>query len=208
MRELENGFVDGIRNRNLYIDLVAGKDGKLPYRYDILNGRPLNDNVPLVRMMNSVNPFYVNPATNPTRELLFRSGVDLKLTFNTGPNNESLEGRPDLKSKWQYYVSQQNIEAQLENLFKDRQVVQSILDMEEDRSAGRRYEASETFHVPLIEQVLKTAKTTAWAQLMNDSTDLQELNNKARLEALSGKLRKQGDRGQANNIEEILSIAK
>jgi hypothetical protein len=43
---------------------------------------------------------------------------------------------------------------------------------------------------------------------MNDSTDLQELNNKARLEALSGKLRKQGDRGQANNIEEILSIAK
>jgi hypothetical protein len=43
---------------------------------------------------------------------------------------------------------------------------------------------------------------------MNDSTDLQELNNKARLEALSGKLRKQGDRSQANNIEEILSIAK
>ena len=208
MRELENGFVDGIRNRNLYIDLLAGKDGKLPYRYDILNGQPLNDNVPLVRMMNSVNPFYVNPATNPTRELLFRSGVDLKLTFNTGPNNESLEGRPDLKSKWQYYVSQQNIEAQLENLFKDRQVVQSILDMEEDRAAGRRYEASETFHVPLIEQVLKNAKTTAWAQLMNDSTDLQELNNKARLEALSGKLRKQGDRGQANNIEQILSIAK
>jgi hypothetical protein len=43
---------------------------------------------------------------------------------------------------------------------------------------------------------------------MNDSADLQELNNKARLEALSGKLRQQGDRGQANNIEELLSIAK
>lgn len=208
MRELEEGFVDGIRNRNLYLDLVAGKDGKLPYRYDILNGQPLNDNVPLVRLMNAVNPFYVNPATNPTRELLFRSGIDLKLTFNTGPEGESLEGRPDLKSKWQYYVSQQNIEAQLEQVFKDRQVVQSILDMEEDRAAGRRYEASETFHVPIIEKILKNAKSVAWTQLMNDSPDLQALNEQARFAALSGKLRKQGKRTEANSIEEILSITK
>lgn len=208
MRELEDGFVDAIRNRNLYVDLVAGKDGKLPYRYDILNGQRLNDNLPIVRLLNSVNPFYINPATNPTRELLFRSGVDLKLTFNTGPQGESLEGRPDLKSKWQYYVSQQNIEAQLEQLFKDRQVVQSILDMEEDRAAGRRYEASETFHVPIIEKILKNAKSTAWAQLMNDSPDLQALNEQARFAALSGTLRKQGNRTEANSIEELLSITK
>lgn len=208
MRELEDGFVDAIRNRNLYVDLVAGKDGKLPYRYDILNGQKLNDNLPIVRLMNAVNPFFVNPATTPTRELLFRSGVDLKLTFNTGPQGESLEGRPDLKSKWQYYVSQQNIEAQLERLFKDRQVVQSILDMEEDRAAGRRYEASETFHVPLIERILKEAKSTAWAQLMNDSPDLQALNEQARFAALSGTLRKQGNRTEANSIEELLSITK
>jgi hypothetical protein len=208
MRELEKGFLDGIRNRNLYLDLVAGKDGKLPYRYDILDGRPINDSLPIVRLMNAVNPFYINPATNPTRELLFRSGVDLKLTFNTGPNNESLEGHPELKSKWQYYVSKQNIEAQLETLFKDKAVIKSILDMEEDRAAGRRYETSETFHVPLINNILKKAKSNAWAQLMSDTPEVRELNEQSRLETLSGRYRKMGSREKANEIEDLLSIIK
>jgi hypothetical protein len=208
MRELEKGFLDGIRNRNLYLDLVAGKDGKLPYRYDILDGRPINDSLPIVRLMNAVNPFYINPATNPTRELLFRSGVDLKLTFNTGPNNESLEGHPELKSKWQYYVSKQNIEAELETLFKDKAVIKSILDMEEDRAAGRRYETSETFHVPLINNILKKAKSNAWAQLMSDTPEVRELNEQSRLETLSGRYRKMGSREKANEIEDLLSIIK
>lgn len=204
-RELESGFLESIRNRNLWTDLT-GDGGRLPYRYDILNGQPLNDHIPIVRLNNAINPFMINPGTNPTRELLFRSGVDLKLTFNTGPNNESLEGNPELKSKWQYYIGKQNVEGQLTELFKDRQVVQSIIDMEEDRAANRVYEADETFHVPLIERVLKDAKQTAWQQMMNDSPDVQELNQKATLEALSGKLRKQGKREQANDIEQILAV--
>lgn len=208
MRELEKGFLDGIRNRNLYLDLVAGEDGKLPYRYDILDGRPINDSLPIVRLMNAVNPFYINPATNPTRELLFRSGVDLKLTFNTGPNNESLEGNPDLKSKWQYYISKQNIEGQLQTLFKDKAVIKSILDMEEDRAAGRRYETSETFHVPLINNILKKAKSNAWAELMSDTPEVRELNEQSRLETLSGRYRKMGSREKANEIEDLLSIIK
>lgn len=208
MRELETGFLDSIRNRNLYIDLVAGKDGKLPYRYDILNGRPVNDHIPFIRMLNSVNPFYINPSTNPTRELIFRSGLDLRTTFNTGPNGESLEGQPELKSKWQYYLSQQNLEDQLATLFKDRQVVQSIFDMEEDRAAGRRYEASETFHVPLMAQIINESKKIAWAQLLAESPDAQELANQARLSSLGSKLRKSGDRDQANYIEDLISIPK
>ena len=36
-----------------------------------------------------------------------RSGLNLKQTFNTGPNGEDLEGHPDLKSKFQFYMGQQ-----------------------------------------------------------------------------------------------------
>ena len=41
MRELEGGFMNSIRNRNLWSELVVDKEGRLPYRYDILDGTPL-----------------------------------------------------------------------------------------------------------------------------------------------------------------------
>ena len=120
------------------------------YRYDILDGKPLRDYDLPTRLWNSVAPFMVNHTVSPTRDLLFRSGVDMKLTFNTGPNKESLEGRPDLKSKYQYYVSKQNLEEKFNNLFQDPRIVDSIIKMENDRANGRRYEAGDTFHNALI----------------------------------------------------------
>lgn len=206
MRELEKGFQQSIYNRNLYVDVVSGVTPN--YRYDILNGQPLQDYNLAVRLWNGVAPFMVNPTVNPTRDLLFRSGVDLKLTFNTGPNKESLEGRPDLKSKYQYYVSQQNIEGKLQALFQDPKVIESIVQMENDRDNGRRYDAATTFHNSRIERILKEAKVNAWQHLMNDSADIQQLNQQARLEALAATQRKQGNSQRADQVQQLLDIAK
>jgi hypothetical protein len=206
MRELEKGFQQSIYNRNLYVDVVSGVTPN--YRYDILNGQPLQDYNLAVRLWNGVSPFMVNPTVNPTRDLLFRSGVDLKLTFNTGPNKESLEGRPDLKSKFQYYVSQQNIEGKLQALFQDPKVIESIVQMENDRDNGRRYDASTTFHNARIERILKEAKVNAWQHLMNDTPDIQQLNQQARLEALAATQRKQGNSQRADQVQQLLDIAK
>ena len=206
MRELEKGFAESIYNRNLFVDIMPGNEPS--YRYDILDGRPLNDYDLPTRLWNSVSPFMVNPTVSPTRDLLFRSGVDLKLTFNTGPNKESLEGRADLKSKFQYYVSQQNIEEKLNRLFTDPRVVESIIKMENDRANGRRYDAGDTFHNALIERVLKDAKNTAWQMMMNDSPDIQQLNQQARMEGLAATQRRQGQSKKADQIQELLELNK
>jgi hypothetical protein len=150
----------------------------------------------------------INPVVTPTRDLLFRSGVDLKLTFNTGPNKESLEGRPDLKSKFQYYVSQQNIEEKLNRLFQDPKVVESIIKMENDRDNGRRYEAADTFHNALIEKVLQTAKKNAWQHLMQDSPDIQQLNQQAQIEGLAATQRKQGNSKRADQLQTLVEMSK
>ena len=48
---------------------------KLPYRYDVLNGEPLRDWIPLTRLVNGILPINLNVGTtNETRELLMRSG--------------------------------------------------------------------------------------------------------------------------------------
>jgi hypothetical protein len=206
MRELEKGFMQSIYNRNLYVDVIPGSTPN--YRYDILNGQPLQDYDLPVRLWNSVSPFMINPVVTPTRDLLFRSGVDLKLTFNTGPNKESLEGRPDLKSKFQYYVSQQNIEEKLNRLFQDPKVVESIIKMENDRDNGRRYEAADTFHNALIEKVLQTAKKNAWQHLMQDSPDIQQLNQQAQIEGLAATQRKQGNSKRADQLQTLVEMSK
>jgi hypothetical protein len=206
MRELEKGFLQSIYNRNLYVDLIPGNTPN--YRYDILNGQPLQDYDLPTRLWNGVSPFMVNPTVNPTRDLLYRSGVDLKLTFNTGPNKESLEGRPDLKSKFQYYISQQNIEEKLNKLFQDPKVVESIIKMENDRDNGRRYEAADTFHNALIERVLKEAKQNAWKHMSQDTPDIQQLNTLARQEGLAATQRKQGNHRRADQLQTIIEMSK
>ena len=208
MRELESGFIAGIKNRNLWTDLLPGDDGTLPYRYDILNGQVLNDYDPMTRMWNSISPFYINVGTNPTRELLFRSGVDLKLTFNTGPNGEALKGRDSMRSKYQYYVGKQNVEAQLAELFKDPKIINSIQEMEEDRNAGRRFDPKDTLHNSRIMAILNQAKVIAWQQLRSTDEEYKQLEQATLQQKTADNARKQGQSDRARAIEDLISIPK
>ena len=208
MRELESGFIDGVKNRNLWSDILPGDDGTLPYRYDILNGSVLRDYDPMTRIWNSVSPFYINVGTTPTREMLFRSGLDLKVTFNTGPNSEPLNGMPAVKSKYQYYIGRQNLEKQLETLFKNPQIIKSIQDMEENRSAGRRQDPQATLHNELIKKIINAAKKKAWAEMQAGDPELQELTQNSLKQKAANNARKSGQNERANAIQQLVKIPK
>jgi hypothetical protein len=212
MRELESGFWQSIQNRNLWADVFL-KEGKLPYRYDVLNGEPLRDWEPITRLVNAILPINLNiGTTNETRELLMRSGLNLKQTFNTGPNGENLEGMSDLKSKFNFYMGQQNSEAMLAEVMTD-QVKASILRMEEDRANGRSYEPRNTEHGVIIHQVFKTAKATAWNLLLEDpeyGATAQALEEAHNLKKIQDNYRIGGDfeadRALDPDIEKIKNI--
>jgi hypothetical protein len=198
MRELDNGIQDSIRNRNLYAELMAGPDGKLPYRHDILTGARINDYDFMTRAFNAVSPFQINLGSTPTRDLFFRSGIDAKTTFNTGPNNEVLT--PQMKSKYQYLIGKQNLEAQLTAEFQNPQMLESILNMERDRAAGRPYTVDETLHGARIKTILENAKKQAWMELQVTEDNVAELVQTQSIRQLSKKARQSGDSERANAL--------
>lgn len=198
MRELQSGVWDSIRNRNLWSDVITADGTHLPYRYDVLNGTKIKDYDFMTRMFNAVSPFQINLGTTPTRELLFRSLYDIKTSVNVGPDNEVLT--PSMKSKYQYLIGKQNIEAQLDSLFQNPSVVKSILDMEADRAANRRYDPMTTLHNDQINQIFNRAKRQAWSELrFGDEAVAQEVSNAA-LTKLAGQRRKVGAAEDANAI--------
>ena len=202
MRELESGFWQSVGNRNLWADLMPGTDGLLPYKYDILDGSKIKAYDPMTRLYNAISPFQVNIGTNATRELLMRSGLNLKQTFNTGPDGTSLRKLPEMRSKFQFLMSQQKIEEQLTELFKNPQIVQSIYDMEGDRAAGQTYAPKDTLHGPFIRTIFRNAKRRAWNQMIEDgdktAKQLQELHRYQEIEA---RHRKSGDKKRADRMQ-------
>ena len=203
MRELESGFWQSVGNRNLWADVIT-KDGFMPYKYDILDGEKIRFWDPMTRLVNGILPFSINVGTNETRELLMRSGVDLVTTFGSGPDGESLEGYPDLKSKYQFYMGQQGLEGKLAELFTNPDIRRSIHDMERNRERGSIYDIDGTLHGPLIENLFYKAKEAAWQQMLTDpelGTQLRHLEKLHDLRLLGERRAQAGDRKGARNIE-------
>tara|TARA_R100000655_G_scaffold89209_1_gene129673 strand:+ start:1123 stop:5070 length:3948 start_codon:yes stop_codon:yes gene_type:complete len=192
MRELESGFLQSIGNRNLWADVLTNGE-IIPYRYDILNGEKIRDWDPVTRLSNAILPFNINVGTNPTREWLFRSGVNFKQTFNTGPDGQSLEGHPNLKSQYQFYLGQQNVEAQLEPFFEHPEIQESIETMEKHRSSGRTHQAHQTMHGKELQSILREAKKRAWNMLLENSPEGRALDQAHKLNKLGDKARIQGN---------------
>jgi hypothetical protein len=86
--------------------------------------------------------------------------------------------------------------------------MQSILDMEEDRDAGRKYDTKGTLHGTEIMRVITTAKKLAWQQLMQEDSRAATLKEQKALESVKTKQRKGGNNTKANQIEDLLSFPK
>jgi len=175
MRELNSGWGDAIRNRNLITENIAG-GGALPIKYDMLNGRPVREYDFVTRMFNVFSPVQLNLDQGPGRKLLFDSGYDLRMSTYYGPDGTDLTDSPNLRSQFQKYIGDQNLELQLNKLAQDPRVIRSMQTMIRDRESGNRgIDARKAYmHNILIDRLFKQARKRAWG-LMKQDQEVQAL---------------------------------
>ena len=169
MKELNKGWQDTFRNRNLIFENIASEP--LPVKYDMLNGAPIREYDFVTRMWNAVIPVSLNLDQGPGRKLLFDSGYDLRLSTYYGPDGTDLTESPRLRSEFQRYIGMQNIEKQLNKLAEDPRVQNSIREMNEDLRSGRREldPMKSYLHNKLIRQLFYRARLKAWAMMKANS---------------------------------------
>jgi hypothetical protein len=171
-RELDSGFWDSIRNRNLFMEQVAGED-ELPIKYDILNGQPIKNWNPATRMFNAISPIQLNFDQSPGRQLLIQSNYPLRTTAMSSPNGISLANSPSVRSKYQKALGDQDLELQLAKLAQNPEVIESLARMEEDIRTGRHkrppgISPMSYTHNILIQALMKRAQSRAWASIQTD----------------------------------------
>jgi len=167
-RELNSGFEDQVRNRNLALEQLT--DDKLPIKYDILTGRPIKDWNPLVRLYNAISPVSLNHDQSPGRAFLMRSNFDLSVTFMTAPDGTKLHDSPEARSLFQKAIGDQNIEKKLAKLAERPDIQESLKLMEYHIRTGLRgkYKPMDYTHNKLIAKIFRQAKVKAWAMIQSD----------------------------------------
>ena len=197
-RELNSGIIQSIRNRNKFFDTLPGND--LPIKYDILAPRPVNPYDFMTRAYNMFSPVQMNLDNSPGRELLFRSGYDMRLSVLFSPDGDDLTKEPVLRSKFQQAIGKQNLEVDLIKLSKDPRIIASIEQMDKDRAAGNRadFEPMDYYHNKVIRRLFARAERIAWAEVSGDAR-AQEI----RKERLEKKIQRQEKGRQSGNILNI-----
>ena len=176
MREIGSGIDQSIRNRNLISELIAPK--ALPIKYDMLNGNPIRDYDFFTRAFNAISPVSLNLTLSPGRQFLFESGYDLRLSTYYAPDSTNLTDQPEIRSKFQRAIGQQNLERKLDKLATNPKALASLAEMQKDIRDGKRaqYDARNYWHNGKIDQLFQEARRKAWASIMMDP-DIQEIIN-------------------------------
>ncbi len=182
MKELNSGFADQIRNRNLFMEGFAGE--QLPTKYDILTGQPVRDWDPLTRMYNAISPISLNFDGSKGRQLLMNSNYDLRVTTLTAPDGTSLAEHSKLRSEFQRLIGLQNLEAHLSKLADDPRVQQSLIEMEYDLMKGFKERNPMNYaHNKLINGLFQRARALAWAQMRSDPNVMMLIRARKKEEA-------------------------
>ena len=167
-RELQSGFADSIRNRNLLSEQLT--TDPLPIKYDILTGKPLKDwDVP-TRLFNAISPVNFNLDQSDGRKFLFRSNYDMRLSTTTAPDSTDLSNSPSVRSKFQQAIGLQGLDRELERIASNPDAIQSMAEMEEDleRDGGMGIDPMKYRHNQLIHRAMTKARKQAWASLRDD----------------------------------------
>ena len=171
MKEINSGIGQSLRNRNLFLEGLAGS-GAVPNKYDMLTGRPIRDWDFPTRMFNAISPFNISLDYSPGRKLLFDSGYDLRTTtysYTQGGLNVSFKDHPHIRSMFQKAIGDQNLQYELDLLAKDPQIVASVKQMEADTWNGNRAldPMKAYYHTDIIKKLFDSAKKKAWAKIKN-----------------------------------------
>ena len=203
MKELGSGIGDAIRNRNLISEGLAGQP--LPAKFDMLNGKPIRNHDFVTRMWNMFIPVSLNLDQGPGRKLLFDSGYDLRMSTYYAPDGTDLSDSPVLRSKFQEYIGQENLELKLDKLADDPRVQNSLRAMQEDLKAGRREmdPMKAYLHNKLIKNLFDRARKRAWAKMKKNNvvqTLIEEDRRRKIVEMQSLK--------RTSEVQNVLSIPK
>ena len=169
MKELNAGIGQSLRNRNLFLEGLAG-EGAVPTKYDMLTGKPIRDWDFPTRMFNAVSPFNISLDYSPGRKLLFDSGYDLRTTtysYTFGGLNVSFKNHPHIRSMFQKAIGEQNLQYELDLLAKDPQIIASVKSMEADTWNGNRERdpMKAYYHNDMIKALFDRAKKNAWRKI-------------------------------------------
>ena len=203
-RELNSGIGDALRNRNLLFEKFPGED--LPIKFDLLTGNPIKDWDPLTRFWNAFSPVQLNLDYSEGRELLFKSGYNLRMStyYSPGPNSINLTDSPMIRSKFQKAIGDLNLEKELTKLSRNKKIQASILEMEKDIRNGNRgdYESKDYYHNKMIGQLFTRVRKQAWLNIKGDEL-IQNLSQ----EQLGKKLQRKKKTHQTS-FEPVLTIYK
>ena len=174
MRELSSHIGDSVRNRNLLFEYGPGAD--LPKKYDMLNGKVINDWWFPHQLWQSTIPIGLQSTQGPGRTLLFNSNYDLRMSTYTAPDGTNLSDHPEIRSRFQKAIGDQNLEAELNRLANRKDIQNSLAHMEADLKAGKReMDPMKAYtHNLGIRQLFTKARNRAWASLRSDP-DVQKL---------------------------------
>jgi hypothetical protein len=181
MRELNKDLVDSIRNRNLATERlgIKGLTGKLPVKYDILNGQPLRDWNFIESMFNAVSPVSFSLKPSPGRDLLHRAGYDLRTTVTSAPGNLKVDLNKSNVARSLFQQAIGNYKdgkgRNLEEIFNEYadpelypEIQGSIADMNAALKDGdRQIDPMSYRHNQLIQKAFEKAKKKAWASIQD-----------------------------------------
>ena len=186
LKELNSGIEDSLRNQNLYMEAFAGQGEKLPTKYDLLNGKPVNPYDFMTRAFNMFSPINFNLTPSKGRQLLFASKYDARISVLYSPEGDDLTDENRLRSRFQQEIGKENLEAKLERLSRNPRVIASIEQMNKDIASGLRsqYEAKDYYHYQIIDDMFEEARNVAWARMTN-LPEVALLREKERLQTVS-----------------------
>ncbi len=106
-----------------------------------------------------------------------------------GPDGTDLSQSPELRSEFQRYIGNENLEVKLNRLAEDPKIQESIAEMQADIKAGRRdLDPGKSYHHnKVIANLFNKARRRAWAKMTQQSEvqtlmqEQQDLERRQRL---------------------------
>ena len=94
------------------------------------------------------------------------------------PDSTNLTDQPEIRSKFQKAIGDQNLERKLDKLATNPKALASLAEMQKDIRDGNRakYDARNYWHNGKIDQLFQEARRKAWASIMMDP-DIQYIIN-------------------------------
>ena len=206
-RELKSGIGQSIRNRNLVTEQLAGEP--LPIKYDMLTGRPIRDHDFMTRAFNMFSPVHFNLDHGEGKNFLFKSGYDLRIATYFSPDGDDLNDYPEIRSEYQRLIGEQNLEAKLAKISRNKRAQRSLEEMMFDIRSGQRgdYQTRDYYHNILINDLFDQARKIAWAKL-RERPSVQNVQFQTQEAKLLRQNKKQKTSYQGFQYNQVLNMYK